>query len=470
MSGQTITKTLVDGLEKQASEYTVWDGKLPGFGVRVRPSGAKSFIIVYRAGTGRTAPVRRYTVAAVGKVAPEAARTQAKILLGTIANGADPAAEKRANRPKSDQLTFGAFADRYIDEYAKGPGGVEEPRKKSWKNDVGYLKRCREEWGRLPAGSISDDDVAELLDVIAEDAPVSANRTQSILHKMFKWGMQPGRKYVPANPLAGLERRGGKEKKRDRVLADDEIRTLWWGLDKPDCPVERPVALAIRFILATMVRPYQAAGAKTAELTHLGTTDALYDMPPGRVKKDRAVLVPLSELAQEIVREAIARKKPGIGHNNPPEPIEDVAPEVLFPSKFSAGDVAIARASISQALNGKKKGSRKGSSRADRSGIREFLGLAHFTAHDLRRTAATVARRGGAPRPDVKALLDHVNGDVTAVYDKYDMLPEKRQVATILELELRKIIGTNPNYCRPEIVFDRDNVVTIDQPGIAVAG
>src|SRR5262249_36586513 len=151
---------------------------------------------------------------------------------------------------------------------------------------VGYLKRCREEWGRLPASSITDDDVADLLDTIAEDAPVSANRTQSILHKMFKWGMQPGRKYVPANPLVGLERRGGKERKRDRVLSDDEIRTLWWGLDRGDIPADRAVCLAIKFILTTMVRPYQAAGAEMAELTGLGTADALYDMPPGRVKKD----------------------------------------------------------------------------------------------------------------------------------------------------------------------------------------
>ncbi|QHP70032.1 DUF4102 domain-containing protein [Bradyrhizobium sp. LCT2] len=461
MSGQTITKTLVDGLEKQASEYTVWDAKLPGFGVRVRPTGAKSFILVYRAGTGRTAPVRRLTLAAVGKIAPEAARTQAKILLGTVANGADPAAEKRANRPKRDRLTFDAFADQYIAEYVIGAGGKEivqafnqtgkwpaevpNANKKSWKNDVQYLRRPRDEWGRLLAASITDDDVADLLDLIADDAPVSANRTQSVLHKMFKWGMQPGRKYVPLNPLAGLERRGGREKKRDRVLADDEIRTLWWGLDLPDCPVERPVALAIKFILATMVRPYQAAGAKTDEFTHLGTTGAIYDMPPGRVKKDRAVLVPLSELAQEIVREATAQEKPGIGHNNPPEPIDDAPPAVLFPSKFNMGDVAIARASISQALNGKKKGNKKGNSATDRPGIREFLGLAHFTAHDLRRTAATIARRGGAPRPDVKALLDHVNGDVTAVYDKYDMLLEKRGVATILEAELRKIIGARPD-------------------------
>lgn len=255
MSSQTITKTLVDGLEKQVSEYTVWDAKLPGFGVRVRPTGAKSFVIVYRAGTGRTAPVRRYTVAAVGKLAPEAARTQAKILLGTIANGADPAAEKRANRPKRDQLTFDAFADKYVAEYVIGTGGKEVveafnqtgnwpaeipgANKKSWKNDVQYLKRPRDEWGRLLAASITDDDIADLLDIIAEDAPVSSNRTQSILHKMFKWGMQPGRKYVPSNPLAGLERRGGKEKKRDRVLTDDEIRSLWWGLELPDCPVDK---------------------------------------------------------------------------------------------------------------------------------------------------------------------------------------------------------------------------------------
>ncbi|KRP85947.1 hypothetical protein AOQ73_36320 [Bradyrhizobium pachyrhizi] len=463
MSGQTITKTLVDGLEPQVSEYTVWDGKLPGFGVRVRPTGAKTFLIVYRAGSGRTAPFRRYTIGAVGKIAPDAARTQAKVLLGSVANGADPAAEKRTSRPVRDPPTFDAFADLYVNEYAKGPGGEEKPRKKSWKNDVGYLKRARAEWGRLPASSITDDDAAELLDVIAETAPVSANRTQSVLHKMFKWGMQPGRKYVPSNPLAGLERRGGKESKRDRVLTDEEIQTLWWGLDLPDCPVDRPVALAIRFILTTMVRPYQAAGAELSEISALDTPDALYDMPPGRVKKDRAVLVPLSNLAQEIIREATANKRADIGHNNPPSLINDLPQLVLFPSKFSLGDASIARASISQALNGKKRGNRKGEATMDRMGIREFLRLEHFTAHDLRRTAATIARRAGAPRPDVKALLDHVNGDVTAVYDKYDMLPEKRQVTAILEAELRKIIGTKPNYCRPEIIFDRDNVVALEE-------
>jgi hypothetical protein len=74
MADQRITKRVVDSLRPKPSEYTVWDAKLPGFGVRVRPSGAMSYIVVYRAGSGRGAPFRRFTLATVGKVAPEKAR------------------------------------------------------------------------------------------------------------------------------------------------------------------------------------------------------------------------------------------------------------------------------------------------------------------------------------------------------------------------------------------------------------
>jgi hypothetical protein len=138
---QTITKTVVDGLHPNNSEYTIWDEKLPGFGIRVGPSDAKSFIVVYRAGTGRTAPTKRYTIAAVGKMEPDQARNQAKILLGVIAGGSDPAAEKRAKRPRRDRIKFDELARLYLNEYAK-------PRKSSWKNDEGYLKRARDKWKR----------------------------------------------------------------------------------------------------------------------------------------------------------------------------------------------------------------------------------------------------------------------------------------------------------------------------------
>lgn len=451
MSGQTITKTLVDGLEKQAYEYTVWDAKLPGFGVRVRPTGAKSFIIVYRAGTGRTAPVRRLTLAAVGKIAPEAARTQAKILLGTVANGVDPAAEKRANRPKRDRLTFDELAQLYLDQYAK-------VRKSSWKNDEGYLKKPRAKWKRRIAAEITDDDVAELLEEIGATAPVGANRTQSVLHTLFSWAKEPGRKHVPVNPVADMRRRF-QENPRERVLSDDEIKTLWWGLDDPALPAGRPIALALRFILATMVRPGQSAGLLVPELVGFTSDDPQYHIPKNRVKKRREVIVPMNGLATSVVREAIVSEdqgavfsswtvRPDADESQPADGRRtDPPPRQLSP---------ITRDALSAALNGRPaKGKRPA-----RKGIREHLGMAHFTPHDLRRTAATIARRGGAKREDVKALLDHLEGDVTATYDKYDMLPEKRTVVAILEAELRKIVGTRP-VSRAPLPVAGENVVSI---------
>src|SRR5262249_14802372 len=128
MGGQ-ITKSVVDRLKPQASEYTAWDAKLPGFGVRVRPSGAKSYVVVYRAGAGRGAPVRRFTLAGVEKIAPEAARKQAKVILGAVAHGKDPAADKATERAV---LTVSELADRFMAEHVEqkrkpGTAGVSRP-------------------------------------------------------------------------------------------------------------------------------------------------------------------------------------------------------------------------------------------------------------------------------------------------------------------------------------------------------
>jgi hypothetical protein len=186
----------------------------PGLILRVTRAGSKTFSFKYWSPLGKTVAL---TLGSYPDLALATARSKVADHRKTIAADEDPRRLQREERKKAareQELSFDKFADRYIDEYAK-------PNKKSWKNDVGYLKRPRQEWGRLPAVSITDDDVADLLDTIAENAPVSANRTQSILHKMFKWGMQPGRKCVPSNPLAGLERRGGKEKKRDRVMKSE---------------------------------------------------------------------------------------------------------------------------------------------------------------------------------------------------------------------------------------------------------
>ena len=79
-----------------------------------------SYIVVYRAGSGRGAPVRRFTIASVGKIAPESARRRAKAILGAVAHGHDPAGEKTTER---GTITLAALADRFLAEH------VEQKRK-----------------------------------------------------------------------------------------------------------------------------------------------------------------------------------------------------------------------------------------------------------------------------------------------------------------------------------------------------
>jgi hypothetical protein len=93
MAGQRITKRMVDGLEPREAEYTTWDRDLTGFGVRVRPTGAKSYIVAYRAGRGRSAPYRRQTIGAANKLSPDQARQEAERILAGATLGSDPAAE-----------------------------------------------------------------------------------------------------------------------------------------------------------------------------------------------------------------------------------------------------------------------------------------------------------------------------------------------------------------------------------------
>jgi Arm DNA-binding domain len=84
MASKQITKRLIDGLKPRVSEYFVWDGTLAGYGVRVQTTGAMSYVVKYRAGSGRTAPTRRLTLAKVGTFTPDEARTLAKKTLGSV--------------------------------------------------------------------------------------------------------------------------------------------------------------------------------------------------------------------------------------------------------------------------------------------------------------------------------------------------------------------------------------------------
>ncbi|MCW2078066.1 UNVERIFIED_ORG: integrase [Bradyrhizobium japonicum] len=406
-----------------ASRADYSDLEVPGLQLRVTDKGAKTFSFIYKiAGTQKSV---RVTIGNYPEVSLEEAREQARGYRSSRRNGEDPRLNKMAKVAVTQTMATKTFEDvchEYIENYSK-------PTLDSWKNDVQLLREPREKWGNRPIKSLTDDEIMSYLEKKARDTPVQANRTQSKLFQVFKWAKLPGRKYVDVNPLADLPLQG-QEHKRERVLDDSEIKMLWHGLYDPDLPAEEPVRGALRLILSTMVRPGQAAGALLTEMHSLKGKEPQWHIPKIRVKRRREVIVPVNGIAGKIIEKAI----------------KEEGQTALFPTPFEHGfknvekrvaqqldQLPILRNSISQALTGRPK--------QGRVGIREFLKMEHFTPHDLRRTAATIARRAGAPRDCVKATLDHVNGDVTDVYDKYDMLKEKTDVQGILASALTNIIG-----------------------------
>jgi integrase len=229
----------------------------------------------------------------------------------------------------------------------------------------------------------------------------------------------PLRDYVSASPCIDLPPLDA-EHPRDRVLCEDEIRTLWHGLDREDMPWCRSTRLAIRLALTTMLR--------TSELLHihrdeLNAENGTVDIPARRVKKRRVINQPLSDLALEIINEAMGNY------------------EFAFIGRF--GDAPLARSAMANALRGNKK----------TKGICELLGLAPFTPHDLRRTAATMCGELGLSESSIALCLDHqANKDengkpLPAITNRvYNIgtrarVAKKRAVLDAWAVELRRIIG-----------------------------
>ena len=112
MTSKRLTKSVVDGLHPNGQDYVAWCRQLRGFGCRVRPSGHKSFIAMYRAG-GRNSAARKVTIGAYGKITVEEARAEATKILAKAELGNDVAAERARARA---EMTVSALCNEYLDE------------------------------------------------------------------------------------------------------------------------------------------------------------------------------------------------------------------------------------------------------------------------------------------------------------------------------------------------------------------
>jgi integrase len=423
--GQRITKRVVDSLEPTAKEYTVWDNHLPGFGVRVRPTGAMSYIVSYRAGSGRATPKKRFTMGAVGKLTPEQVRAKAQATLGQLAQGHDPALERRKAQASTANTLQGVAENWFAREGHKLRS--VRPRRRMLERLVYPVLGSRQ------IDEIRRSEIINLLDRIEDECGArTATLTLAYVGRIMNWHAARSDEF--RSPIVrGMAR--GAPTKRDRVLADEELRAFWRAAED----WKHPFSCLLQFILLTATRREEAAGMRWDELE--GTT---WTIPSARYKTKIDFELPLSgaawgALATSPMSVELRRAVPERGED----------PDKLTPKEglvfTTTGDTAIGGFSkFKKHLDGLMLAELRQRA-VERGDDPEKITLERWTIHDLRRTARSLMTRAGVSPDHAERALGHVIGGVRGVYDRHGFFEEKRQAFEVLAAQIERILNPQPN-------------------------
>ena len=397
MSDRRITKRVVDGLKPKAMEFAVWDSKLPGFGVRVRPSGAMSYVVVYRAGAGRGAPVRRFTIANVGKTTPEAARRRAKAILGAVAHGRDPAGEKAIER---GTLTISELADRFMAEH------VEQKRKPGTAVFYRHLldKIIRPALGATKADKLTRAQVAKLHGSLRA-TPFQANRVLAVIGSMYAFAGRSGIVPEGTNPARRIDK--FKEHRRERFLTGEELERLGsaireaettgipWDVDEAKPKAKHLPKAKNRF---TKIDPFAAAAIRLLLFTGCRLREILH-LKWEHVDLERGLLF-LAD--SKTGKKTVILNAPALAVLADLDRVGSYVVPGDDPTKPRA-DLKRPWAAVSK--------------RAGLDGVR---------LHDLRHTYASFGAGGGLGLPIIGKLLGHTQAATTARYAHLDNDPLRR--------------------------------------------
>lgn len=373
-----FTARSIESLETKEKRYEVYDDKEVGFGIRISPNGNKSWISRYR----RANKLVKFTHGRYPILSLSDASYKHKQLRVMLHDGKVPQAEKQiAKTLNIEAPTVEQLVDLFIELYAK-------PNKRSWKSDEGRLQKYLvPKYGKVKAKDITRQHINLLLDeLVAKGMGVGANRVFAAIRKMFNWAVSKG--YLEGSPCTQIKA-PAKEKSRDRVLGSGEIKKFWNKL--PDTNLNKLSQLALRLMLVTAQRKSEVLQMSKTEVD---LENGWRVIPANKTKNGLQHRIPLSPFARELVGEAIVLS--GIS-------------ELVFPNLPS--------------LVAPIRGDTVNHKLADN---REKLEIQDFTPHDLRRTAASYMASSGVTRLVISKILNHVESNVTAVYDRHSYDAEKK--------------------------------------------
>jgi hypothetical protein len=376
-----LTKAFVAKAKAEAgNERSIWwDEDMKSFGLMVTADGHRSYIVQYRA-HGRS---RRYTIKANQSLAK--ARKQAKSVLGSVAEGRDPVVEKR--KKKADEAnTLKSIAEEYL----------RREEKKKQLRSLGERRRIFNRYifpklGSRQIDSIRRSEIVHLLDRIEDDSGASmADHVLAVLRRLMTWHASRSDDF--RSPITrGMAKTKPKEQARERVLSDDELRSIWKAAET----FEGPYGYLVRLILLTATRLREAANMRRQEVR-----GSEWLIPAARHKSKSEFLLPLSKDAQTVLAEI-----PAIGHRGWVFTTDGERPIAGF-SKFKRQfDEHVLSERIKQNADAKP--------------------FARWTTHDLRRTARSLMSRAGVSPDHAERALGHVIGGVRATYDRHAFEAEK---------------------------------------------
>lgn len=400
---QKLTKRVVDAAKPGPDRRIIWDSELPGFGLRVEPTGRKTFIARYRAGGGRSGTLRQATIGRYGTFTVEQARVLARRTLGAAATGGDPVGDRRAARRPG--ITVSQVCDWYLEQ--AHAGRILGRRGLPIKASTLAMDRSRIEThvkpliGKKPVGRLSPQDIEEMQADIADGktakprtaaAPKSggkqkrprggtatggggvAARSLGMIRTIFEHARRKG--LIVENPAKGARRLA--DRKRQRKLTLDEIRRLGGAMREAAAEGENPTGLAaIRFIALSGFRRQEALAIERAWILDAGGVD----FPD---TKSGAQVRPLGRAARKVLQLQCAR-----GDAN-----------WVFPADRGDGHFVGVRKVLARVCK-----------RAKLEGV---------TPHVLRHTFASVAGELGYSELTIAGLLGHASGSVTAGYVHLD--------------------------------------------------
>jgi len=378
-----LTRRSVAAIEPSSVRMFYWDTDLAGFGLRVEPTGRKSWVVDYRPGAGgRNVVKRRLTLGTVQELSPEDARKRAADILAAVRLGSDPVLERKKERAIP---TFREFAATFL----KDEAGRLKPN--TLRNYTSYIrKHLNPALGSIQLDKIAPADVAKLHRKVGKTRPTTANRLLETIGSIYRHAALAG--YVPkgTNPAAGIA--AFREEDRERYLSTDELARLgetltlaetdglpWKESRSKHTPktnqrtiIDRHAVAAIRLLVLTGLRMREVLNLRWKDIDFERGIALLADTKTGRryAVLNAPALALLKDLARlgEYVIPGAERDKPRADLNRP----------------WRA--------------------------------IRAHAGLHDVRIHDLRHSHASIAASGGVSLTIIGKLLGHTQPQTTQRY------------------------------------------------------